>query len=282
MFVGDRTEHPGARPAHGAARTRLTPVSRSLAPRFASLLFLALFAPSCAPTRLSEAARERLYPPIADVGAHALLREALARATASYGDPRLPVRRVDLRRGGRSGAAAGSFPLCELTDPAAGHFTLYLGEPPESPLFVGQLAHEAFHLLDTRFYDWYVEGLATVFAETFVRGKGLDWAVWERRFAAGGAKDPYAAGFAMMRAVVDAVGAEGVRGFLDFGVPASGSGERRRIDPDAWLHSLPEGARRAALRALRAHGKTMARAAAAVAGEGGNTWVPPSRDESAE
>jgi len=181
------------------------------------------------------------YQPIVEPRAEAFVKEALREASAWIGPPKKPVRLVQIRlsqpRDAKSKLRRG-FQLCETVDAERGIYCIYLSRKPGEYAFHGQLAHEVFHLLRPRAMDAYIEGLATVFAERFLRQKKLDWDGWDRHFQAGA--DPfYAATYRMMKEVATLAGDAHLRGLFEHLRPAEKEGQER-LDIETWLQTLPE------------------------------------------
>ncbi|MCM8531094.1 MAG: hypothetical protein NE330_08045 [Lentisphaeraceae bacterium] len=65
--------------------------------------------------------------------------------------------------------------LCELASEKRGVFVIYLKHEPDSDPFYCELAHEMFHLLNPKIYDWHMEGLASVFAENLLKKERKSW-----------------------------------------------------------------------------------------------------------
>lgn len=134
------------------------------------------------------------------------------------------------------------FELCECIDEEAGEFVLYVISSLGDEVFYLELGHEVCHLLNARLYDWYVEGLCNVFARRMAMKTGVDWGVWERRFAARSGYDPYAISYHMMSEVCEVVG-DDVYGIFDSAVGSnggngSGVGGKMHLEIDRWLNGL--------------------------------------------
>lgn len=70
--------------------------------------------------------------------------------------------------------------LCELASEKRGVFVIYLKHEPDSDPFYCELAHEMFHLLNPKIYDWHMEGLASVFAENLLKKERKSWEHFEK------------------------------------------------------------------------------------------------------
>lgn len=187
------------------------------------------------------------YRPIDDPESDAFVADALEQATARYGEPVLPVRRILLRRSQKTERArrypiAEDFSLTECVDPTNGVFVIYVAVDPGHPNYYALLGHECAHLLDPRIFDWYMEGFATVFSREICEQTGRGWGDWDRHFEQT-RREPYGLSYRMMRALQAACPDEYPAIFRH--TAANGSG-RRHIDIDAWLATLHPDRRRQA------------------------------------
>jgi hypothetical protein len=133
---------------------------------------------------------------------------------------------------------ATKFNLCECIDRTRGAFALYIASKPGSDQFYLELAHETAHLLNADLFDWYVEGANNVFAERMAAKTGRSWEPWQKLFHRGRKKEPYALAYAMMKEVMTAAGAEGMKTLLSCAEPRT-DGPHQRINISAWLATLP-------------------------------------------
>lgn len=150
------------------------------------------------------------------------------------------------------------FQLCEPSDISSGQFIIYVSVTPEDPEFYLQLAHEVCHLLNPHVYDWYMEGLCTVFAKHMAHKTGHTWEPWEKRFNSCSDNDPYAIAYHMMQEVCDAA-AEYMKEFSSFTKWRQNNSSHRRVDIDAWLAQVSEEARHKVLDIIRRHGPKLER-----------------------
>lgn len=141
----------------------------------------------------------------------------------------MPAARLDLPAG---------LELCTEIPGRPGHYVLWVSVPPGAENFYPQLGHETLHLLNNRLYDWYVEGLASVFSERMSEDNGHSWQAMREYFAARRETDPYAISYAMMRDLDAVAGPAGMRTFLSFAVWTDPAHSRMHIDIDGWLNSL--------------------------------------------
>lgn len=128
--------------------------------------------------------------------------------------------------------------LCEMISSAPGHFVIYLPSAPGEAKFLGELNHEIFHLLNNQIYDWYTEGLASVFSEYATERSGNSWQEMRAFLEKGRNRDPYALSYYMMKEVSTASD-NSINTILDFTVPTAAKGSMH-IDIDAWLASLTQ------------------------------------------
>ncbi len=148
-----------------------------------------------------------------------------------YGEPKIPVKKVNLR--------LHKTPLTSLDNASKGEFTIYLSRKPSEYSFHSQLAHEIAHLLNAQLPDCYGEGLATVFAEKMLNRTNLDWSGWETYFQAG--NEPfYGLTYSMMKEVSETAGGANMRRFLNFAVDNNASKKWMHINIDEWLSSMSD------------------------------------------
>lgn len=159
--------------------------------------------------------------------------------------------------------------LCAELPGRPGHYVLWLSAPAEAEEFPAQLGHETFHLLNNRLYDWYVEGLASLFSEAEAERQGLSWQGTREYFRARRESDPYALAYWLMRELQAAAGA-GMRTFLAHAVWTDPERTRMHIDINGWLASLPPEAARAARAIITSQAQQML----ALAGGGNHFAVP--------
>lgn len=151
-----------------------------------------------------------------------------------YGEPRIPVKKVNLR--------LHTTPLTSLDNPNKGEFTIYLSRKPSEYSFHGQLAHEIAHLLNAQLLDCYGEGLATVFSEKMLNRTNLDWSGWETYFQQG--NEPfYGLTYSMMKEVTETAGSANMRRILNFAVDNDASKKWMHIDINGWLASMSDSAK---------------------------------------
>ncbi|MCF7848232.1 MAG: hypothetical protein K9M45_05220 [Kiritimatiellales bacterium] len=182
------------------------------------------------------------YEPLDSPAAEAFVFQALEEAVPRFGKPAVPVGSLQLRRSRKTSNVrnyrlAENFTLTECVDSDKGEFVIYMAVEPGHESFYPLLGHECFHLLNPMIFDWYMEGAATVFSEEICRANGVSWATWEKRFRRDKHRKPYSASYWMMKELKEAVPSDYPR-FLRFTVPAAEE-DRRQIDIDAWLNTLP-------------------------------------------
>ena len=149
-----------------------------------------------------------------------------------YGQPKIPVRKINLR--------LYTTPLTSLDNANTGEFTIYLSRKQSEYAFHGQLAHEIAHLLNAQLRDCYAEGLATAFAEKMLQRKNLDWNGWETYFKQG--NEPfYGLTYSMIKAITETAGSANIRSLLNFAVYNNNSNQNlMHINIDGWLSSMSE------------------------------------------
>ncbi len=177
-------------------------------------------------------------------GVEAFVQEGREAAIAQYGLPRFPLRTVFVR--------SATSPFTTLEDASQGQIAIYLSRQPSDFAFWGQLSHEISHLLNARFFDCYVEGQSTLFAEQLITQNGMDWSGWLQYFQQG--QEPfYGTTYFMMKEVAAIVGAEAMQRFLSFAAYHDGNQHWMHIDIDRWLASLPDETRYAAKALILRH-----------------------------
>ena len=180
------------------------------------------------------------YEPLESPEARRLLERAIAFGRRRLGEPAVPVLSIGLRRSvpiDKTTGLATGFQLTEMDSMEPGRFTIYLGAGAEEVAFAGQLAHEAFHLFNTRLRDVYVEGLNMLLAEGFLAEEGRPWELWLRHFQSG--REPlYGGAYFLMREMAGEAGDQAMGTLLRFAVESPGAPDRREIDIDGWIRSL--------------------------------------------
>lgn len=146
--------------------------------------------------------------------------------------------------------------LCERLPRPDGAYVLYVRQGRGDPELFLELAHEVFHTQDARIFDWHMEGLCTRFAARAACAMERSWAPWRERFAQPRHDDAYALSYALVCDLEAAVG-EAVYSLPRHTEPFGKEPERRRIDADDWLASLPGDQAAAARQAYRRWGPTL-------------------------
>lgn len=206
------------------------------------------------------------YQPIEDPAADLFVSNVLERATAGFGEPVVPVNQVMLRRSKKTEAAKNyrigeNFSLTECIDATNGVFVIYLAVDPGHGNFFPLLGHECAHLLNPFIFDWYMEGIATEFSERMCAETGREWGDWKRHFQRS-RREPYALSYRMMLELKAAFPAEYPR--LIRHTAQTGKGpDRRHIDIDAWLATLPVDRRETALGIIGEYATALRRAVSA-------------------
>ncbi len=196
------------------------------------------------------------YQPIDDPASFAFVSNGLARATAEFGEPTIPVKQVLLRRSRRTKEArryriAEDFSLTQCVDSTSGLFVIYIGVDPDHRNYYALLGHECAHLINPKITDWYMEGIATVFSEEFCESINVDWGNWRRNFMRS-RRDAYALSYQMMQELKDIFPVE-YPALLQNPLSNEKGGAWLRIDIDSWLDSLPEGRLPEALGIIEPH-----------------------------
>jgi hypothetical protein len=167
-----------------------------------------------------------------------------------------------LRRSKKVAEARGyrigeDFSLTECVDATNGVFVIYLAVDPKHDNFYPLLGHECAHLLNPYIIDWYMEGIATVFSEHVCVETGREWGDWKRHFMRT-RREPYALSYRMMLELQQECPKEYPS--IIRSTAENGKGpDKRCIDIDAWLGSLPDARRAAALDIISAYAKSLRR-----------------------
>ncbi|NET43258.1 hypothetical protein [Okeania sp. SIO2B3] len=162
---------------------------------------------------------------------YSFIKSGLNYSKQLYGEPRIAVKKVNLR--------LHTTPLASLDNANQGEFTIYLSHKPSEYAFRGQLGHEIFHLLNAKLLDCYAEGMATVFAEKVLTRDNLDWSGWEAYFQQG--YEPfYGLTYFMMKEVSETAGSANMSRLLDFAVNNKANKKWMYIDIDGWLSSMSD------------------------------------------
>ena len=208
-----------------------------------SYVFPAYFQPVLA-QRIPTPQVQALEPSLASSDIFSFVEEGFNYAVELYGEPRIPVNKVNLQLYSR--------PLTAIDNPDSGEFTIYLSRRPSEYAFRGQLSHEIAHLLNGQLFDCYVEGLNMVFAEQMLESKGLDWSGWESYFRQG--SEPfYGSTYFMMKEVAETAGKANMQSFLSFAVYNDETQKWMHIDIDRWLSSMSETARNEVKKIINKH-----------------------------
>ena len=190
------------------------------------------------------------YQPINDPDSEAYIAQSLKRAMAEFGEPAVPVNKVLLRRSKKLPEAqryriGEDFSLTECVDSTNGVFVIYLAVDPGHRNYFPLLGHECAHLLNPYIFDWYMEGLATLFSEQMCEETEREWGNWKRHFMRT-RREPYGLSYRMMRELQEEF-PEAYPSIIRFTAENGSGADRRHIDIDAWLATLPPDHRAVAL-----------------------------------
>ncbi|MCF7816999.1 MAG: hypothetical protein K9M54_03865 [Kiritimatiellales bacterium] len=196
------------------------------------------------------------YQPIDDPASDTFVAHALEKAVEQFGAPAVPVNKVMLRRSKKVAEARGyrigeDFSLTECVDSTNGVFVIYLAVDPGHPNYFPLLGHECIHLLNPFIIDWYMEGIATLFSEQYCEETGREWGDWKRHFMRT-RREPYALSYRMMLELQQAL-PDAYPALIRFTAENGKGPDKRRIDIDAWLATLSEVQRDAALDIISAY-----------------------------
>ncbi|MEE9367449.1 MAG: hypothetical protein V3V05_01155 [Pontiella sp.] len=182
------------------------------------------------------------YETIDDPASFTFISNGLARATAEFGEPVIPINKILLRRSRKTKEArryriGENFSLTQCADSTNGLFVIYMGVDPDHKNYYPLLAHECAHLINAQITDWYMEGIATVFSEEFCEEQELVWGDWKRHFMKS-RREPYALSYRMMLDLKEVFPAE-YASLIQHPMPNGKGPEWLHIDIDRWLVSLP-------------------------------------------
>ena len=204
------------------------------------------------------------YQPIDDPESEAYISQALERAIAEFGEPAVPVNTVLLRRSKKVPEArryriGEDFSLTECVDSTNGIFVIYLAVDPGHRNYFPLLGHECAHLLNPYIFDWYMEGLATLFSEKMCKETEREWGDWQRHFMRT-RREPYGLSYRMMLELQQKFPDE-YPSIIRFTAENGKGTDRMHIDIDAWLATLPPARRDTALDIIFEYSKVLRKAA---------------------
>ena len=190
------------------------------------------------------------YQPIDDPASLAFISNGLARATAEFGEPVIPIKTILLRRSRKTEEAyryriGEDFSLTQCVDSTNGLFVIYIGVDPEHRNYYALLGHECAHLINPQITDWYMEGVATGFSEELCEAMDVEWGDWRRHFMRS-RRDAYALSYRMMLELKEAFPNDYFT-LLENPLSNGQESEWLHVDIDSWLASLPKNRRLEAL-----------------------------------
>jgi len=203
------------------------------------------------------------YQPINDPVSEAYMAQSLERAISEFGEPAIPVNTILLRRSKKLPEArryriGEDFSLTECVDSTNGIFVIYLAVDPDHRNYFPLLGHECAHLLNPYIFDWYMEGLATLFSEQMCDETGREWGDWKRHFERT-RREPYGLSYRMMRELQEEFPEE-YPSIIRFTAENGSGAGRRHIDIDAWIATLPSDRRSIALDIIFEYSKVLRKA----------------------
>ena len=151
------------------------------------------------------------------------------------------------------------FSLTECTDTTNGVFVIYLSVDPGHRNYFPLLGHECAHLLNPYIFDWYMEGFASMFSEQMCTETGREWGDWKPHFERT-RRGPYGLSYRMMLELQQEFPDE-YPTIIRFTAENGGDTDRRHIDIDAWLATLPPARRAVALDIISGYDKVLRREA---------------------
>ena len=202
------------------------------------------------------------YEPIDDPESHAFAVEALEKAIDEFGEPEIPVNKLLLRRSRKTAAArkyriSEDFSLTQCADETNGVFVIYIAVDPGHENYFALLGHECAHLLNHNVFDWYMEGLATVFSEQQCEDAGLQWGSWKRHFERT-RREPYGLSYRMMRELSEKFPEE-YPSIVRYTRVADHETGKKQLDIDAWIASLSPADRGVAAEIIDAYAEGLLR-----------------------
>jgi hypothetical protein len=120
--------------------------------------------------------------------------------------------------------------FCELANEKRGIFVIYLKHETGTDAFYCELAHELFHTINAKIYDWNAEGLASLFSEEFVSRQGKDWSYFRNVLA--DKNRPYGASYHMLKDLYKK-SRPSFKNIMTFHKPWQKM--KRKIDTKSWL-----------------------------------------------
>ncbi len=182
------------------------------------------------------------YEPIDDPLSIQFIDQVLKMARMEFGAPAWEVREVRLLRSRKKAAwkqlrIKEDFSLTEVVDTTNRVVAVYISEDPGNPQYFPLLAHECVHVLNPLVRDWYMEGMASVFALKVCRDLGRPDAGWAARFEHD-RLEPYACSFRMMSALQEHFPDE-YSMMIQHAVADTERPGWQRIDIDGWIALLP-------------------------------------------
>ena len=182
------------------------------------------------------------------------VKKALEEAVELYGYTLFKINYVNLVRSKKKRAFSHlliqeDFSLTEILDSSDGSVVIYIGVDIEDENYYPLLAHEVFHLLNPYINDWYMEGMASVFAESYCQKNKLISKGWSEAFTKN-KKDPYVASFYMMKKIKQML-PNAYKSLLTYTCDDPNSELWKKIDINKWLDTLKENERKDIIKIIK-------------------------------
>ena len=190
------------------------------------------------------------------------VEKAFEEAVKLYGQPSFKINQVYLVRSQKKQIFSHlliqeDFSLTEVLDSSDGSVVIYIGVDLGGGSYFPLLAHEVFHLLNPYVNDWYMEGMASVFAESYCLKSGLISTDWIENFIKN-KKNPYVASFDMMKKIKD-ISPNAYKSLLTFTYNNSNSELWKKIDINKWLDTLKENERKDVIKIIKSYENVLKR-----------------------
>ena len=208
------------------------------------IIFISSFLTACHSlphvVTLSEKNWKNYYQEIQHSPSDKFIQGALNEAIALYGKPSFEINKIHLVRSKKKPEfnhllIQEDFSLTEVINSTNGIVVIYIGVNIDNENYYPLLAHEVFHLLNPYIKDWYMEGLASSFAEEYCLKCNLLSDGWIERFT-NKKNDPYVTSFNMMNDI-KSIFPNSHQNILQFTTKDIKNKNWIKIDINEWLNT---------------------------------------------
>ena len=166
------------------------------------------------------------------------LKESIDYSIMKYGDHKIKLKKIYLYQSKKRTEFSHlllkeNFSLVEVRSNQFEYANIYIGVDINHPSYYPLIAHESFHLLNPYINDWYMEGMASVFAEEFCLLKGIDAEKWVDYFN----NKPYQQSFYMMKKLKNKL-SEDYKSLIYYVKKNDENDIWSQIDINKWIKSL--------------------------------------------